>query len=202
MGNFISGDKSLSIMSKHVLSKKKGLVVTPVSSSSMVEDVVKQAGGTIMYTAVGSPTVAKAMFVNNAVFGGEENGGLIFPEHQLCRDGAMTVAKMLECIAKEGPLSEQVAKLPEYHVEKRKIDCPNECKCGLLDHLSTLSEGARTDHTDGLKMIYDDGWVLVRPSGTEPKFRIYSESKIKEVAARRADDTERIATEYMRNVSK
>ena len=201
-GNFISGDKSLSIMSKHVLSKKKGPVVTPVSSSSMVEDVVKQAGGTIMYTAVGSPTVAKAMLDNNAVFGGEENGGLIFPEHQLCRDGAMTVAKMLECIAKEGPLSEQVAKLPEYHVEKRKIDCPNECKCGLLDHLSTLSEGARTDHTDGLKMIYDDGWVLVRPSGTEPKFRIYSESKIKEVAARRADDTERIATEYMRNVSK
>jgi phosphomannomutase/phosphoglucomutase len=50
-------------------------------------------------------------------------------------------------------------------------------------------------------MIYDDGWVLVRPSGTEPKFRIYSESKIKEVAVKRADDTERIATEYMRTIS-
>ena len=201
-GNFVSGDKSLSILSKYILSKKKGLIVTPVSSSSMVEDVVKKAGGTIIYTAVGSPTVAKAMLDNKAVFGGEENGGLIFPEHQLCRDGAMTVAKMLECIVKEGALSKQVSALPVYHIEKRKIDCPNECKCGLLDHLASLSKGARTDRTDGLKMIYDDGWVLVRPSGTEPKFRIYSESKISEIAVKRADDTESAATEYMKQFSK
>jgi len=198
-GKFVSGDKSLSILSKYMLSKRKGSIVTPVSSSSMVEDVVKAAGGNIIYTAVGSPTVAKEMFDSKAVFGGEENGGLIFPEHQLCRDGAMTVAKMLECIVKEGPLSKQTAVLPVYHTEKRKIDCPNDRKCALLEHLASMNKDAVTDDTDGLKIIFDDGWVLVRPSGTEPKFRIYSESKTKEVAVRRADETEAIAEEYLKS---
>jgi len=201
LGKFVNGDKSLSIMAKYLLSKNKGLIVTPVSSSSMVEDAVKAAGGTVKYTAVGSPTVAKAMFDNNAVFGGEENGGLIFPEHQFCRDGAMTVAKMLECIVKEGRLSKQIAELPVYHTEKRKIDCPNDRKCALLDHLTSLNKGNRTDDTDGLKIIYEDGWVLVRPSGTEPKFRIYSESRTEEVAVKRADDTEAAAKEYMERFS-
>ncbi|MCL1984135.1 MAG: phosphoglucosamine mutase, partial [Methanomassiliicoccaceae archaeon] len=91
-GNFVSGDKSLAIMSRYVLGDSKGQVVTPVSSSSMVEEVVRAAGGTVIYTAVGSPKVAKMMIDSKAIFGGEENGGLIFPEHQLCRDGAMSVA--------------------------------------------------------------------------------------------------------------
>jgi phosphomannomutase/phosphoglucomutase len=69
-GEYMGGEKSLSIMSRYVLSKKKGLVITPVSSSSMVEEVVRTSGGTLMYTAVGSPVVAKAMFQNKAVFGG------------------------------------------------------------------------------------------------------------------------------------
>ncbi|MCL2607133.1 MAG: phosphoglucosamine mutase [Methanomassiliicoccaceae archaeon] len=189
-GKFVSGDKSLSLISKHILSKKKGTVVTPVSSSSMVEEAVKASGGAIKYTAVGSPAVAKAMFESGAVFGGEENGGLIFPEHRLCRDGAMAAAKMLELIAKEGKLSEQIGKLPVYHVEKRKIDCPNNIKDDLLRSLKDSNKGAKADTTDGLKLLFSDGWVLVRPSGTEPKFRIYSESKDESVARQRADETE------------
>jgi len=196
-GNFVSGDKSLSIMARYISTKKKGLTVTPVSSSLMVETVVKKNGGTIMYTAVGSPAVAKAMFDNNAVFGGEENGGLIFPEHQLCRDGAMAAAKMLECIVKNGKLSKQSADLPEYNIEKRKIDCPSGSKDALLKFLTNVGDNIKKDTTDGLKMIYEDGWVLVRPSGTEPKFRIYSESKDKDVARQRADETEAKARKFL-----
>ena len=198
-GRFISGDESLSIMARYILSKRKGPVVTPVSSSSMVEEVTKTAGGTMIYTAVGSPAVAKTMLEHDAVFGGEENGGMIFPEFQLCRDGAMAVARMLECVVKKGPLSKQAGELPKYHLKKRKVDCPDNLKKALLDHLRSLSEGADIDSTDGLKILYKDGWVLVRPSGTEPTFRIYSESKKEDVAVQRANATETEARNYLEN---
>ena len=198
-GLYADGNKSLAIIAKYMLSKKKGIVVTPVSSSSMVEDVVNESGGTVMYTAVGSPVVAKAMADSKAVFGGEENGGLIFPEHQLCRDGAMTVAMMLECIAKNGKLSGQIDSLPKYHTEKRKIDCPNNLKESVMEYLKEADKDARSDLTDGLKLLYDDGWVLARPSGTEPMFRIFSESKDRAAAIKRADDTEKRAKEFISN---
>jgi len=197
---FVSGDKSLSIVSKYILTKKQGLMVTPISSSSMVEDVVKETGSTIMHTAVGSPIVARAMFENKAVFGGEENGGMIFPKHQMCRDGAMTVAVLLECIAKNGKLSDQIETLPKYFMEKRKIDCPNSLKSSLLRHLKDVNKDARADLTDGLKLLYDDGWVLARPSGTEPKFRIFSESKDRDAALFRANETEIKAIEFVERI--
>jgi phosphomannomutase/phosphoglucomutase len=199
-GEYVSGDKSFSVVAKYVLSKRPGLLVTPVSTSSMVEEVAKGTGSTVMYTAVGSPIVARAMFENKAEFGGEENGGLIFPRFQLCRDGALTAATMLECIVKNGKLSKQMEELPKYHVEKRKIDCPNSLKSSLLRHLKDLNKGVKADLTDGLKLMHDDGWVLARPSGTEPKFRIYSESKDKTVALERANEMEIKAIEFVERV--
>jgi phosphomannomutase/phosphoglucomutase len=196
-GKFVSGDKSLALISKYVLSKEKGLVVTPISSSSLVGEVVRESGGKTEYTAVGSPVVARRMIETGAVFGGEENGGLIFPEMQYCRDGAMTIAKMLECIVKEAPLNSQISKLPVYHTVKAKIECPDDMKKHVLEYLANASAGAKTDSTDGIKIIFDDGWVLARPSGTEPIFRIYSESKDEEAARSRADKYETLAREYL-----
>ena len=198
-GNFVSGDKSLTLMSKYVLSGKKGLIVTPVSSSSLVEEVVTGAGGSIAYTAVGSPIVARKMIETEAIFGGEENGGLIFPEHQYCRDGAMTVAKMLECVVKNGSLHKQLDLLPTYHTVKLKVSCPNERKKYVIDHLTKLNKDARIDVTDGLKLIYEDGWVLMRPSGTEPVFRIYSESKDPMVAESRASEFRIMVEEFLKS---
>ncbi|MDR0335086.1 MAG: phosphoglucosamine mutase [Methanomassiliicoccaceae archaeon] len=201
-GIYMEGDESLAVMAKFLLSKKKGLVITPVSTSSMLEDVVRKAGGKISYTAVGSPAIAKAMHRDNAIFGGEGNGGLIFPEHLLCRDGAMAIAKMLECIVTEGPLSEQTEALPKYHTVKRKVYCPDRLKDALVEFLKGENKSAKKDTTDGLKLIYGDGWVLMRPSGTEPLFRITSESKEKDAAVKRADETEAKAEDYIRNMDR
>ncbi|MDR0887756.1 MAG: phosphoglucosamine mutase [Candidatus Methanoplasma sp.] len=198
-GEFVSGDKSLTLITKYVLSKKKGKIVTPVSSSSLVEEITINSGGTLEYTAVGSPVVARKMIESGAVFGGEENGGLIFPEMQFCRDGAMTVAKMLECIVTIGPLDQQISALPVYHTEKKKIECPNNLKKKISDHLADVSKDAKIDRTDGLKLIFDDGWVLARPSGTEPAFRIYSESKNADIAKERADKYEAIVKEALQS---
>jgi phosphomannomutase/phosphoglucomutase len=196
-GKYVSGDKSLALLSKYILSKKKGLVVTPVSSSSLVEEIVEGAGGTIEYTAVGSPIVARKMIETGAAFGGEENGGLIFPEQQYCRDGGMTVAKMLECIAKDGPLKGQISKFPVYYTVKKKIECPNDMKKYALDHVAKESAGAKIDNTDGMKIIFKDGWVLARPSGTEHIFRIFSESKNEETAKERAEKYESMVRDFL-----
>jgi phosphomannomutase/phosphoglucomutase len=165
----------------------------------MVEEVVKEAGGTLIYTAVGSPVVARRMMKEGAVFGGEENGGLIFADHQFCRDGAMTIAKVLEGIAKYGPLYNQVEELPVYYVDKRKVECPNNRKESLIEYMKeTFSEGNEVDVTDGLKIIFEDGgWVLLRPSGTEPIFRIYSESKDEELSKERAAQFEKVANHFL-----
>ncbi len=182
-GSYMYGDRSLAIVAQNACERARGgLVVTTVGSSRCVEDAVKAAGGSVMYTMVGSPVVARAMLAHSAVFGGEENGGLIFPELQHCRDGAMAAARMIEIVAGGVPLSELNARIPAYSQYKTKTSCPNDRKEEVLTTLLSEAAGGKTDTTDGLKVFFDDGWVLVRPSGTEPIFRIFSEAKTPERA--------------------
>jgi phosphoglucosamine mutase len=195
-GQYVIGDKSLALLALSELRKKKGIIVTPVNASSAVEDVVKKEGGTVTYTAVGSPTVAREMMRSGAIFGGEENGGLIFPEHQFCRDGAMSAAKMLECIVKHGKLSEQLATLPVYYTKKIKFECPDDKKQRLLEALES-SITLEKNTIDGLKIVFKDGWVSMRPSGTEPIFRIYSESKDEAKAEERVEKFRTMALELL-----
>lgn len=188
-GRYLYGDRSLAIVAKYVCSQKKGrLVVTTVGGSMCIEDAVRMAGGSVIYTKVGSPIVARAMMEKGGAFGGEENGGLIFAEFQYCRDGAMAAAKMLEIVAKEGKLSQVNDRIPQYSQCKVKTACPDESKQKVLTELSSSAEGKRIDTTDGVKIFFDEGWVLLRPSGTEPIFRIYSESKTKAKAEQLAED--------------
>lgn len=177
-GNYMHGDRSLAIAAYYACKENSGgLVVTTVGSSKCVEDAVKMAGGRIMFTRVGSPVVARAMIKNNAIFGGEENGGLIFPRLQYCRDGAMAVARLIEIVAKHGEMSKIQAMIPAYSQYKTKTSCPNEKKEAVMKRLAENAREERIDATDGIKILFDDGWVLVRPSGTEPIIRIFSEAK-------------------------
>ena len=187
-GNYVPGDKTLAVLSKSMCQRKEGsVVVTPVATSSVIEDAVASVGGRVIRTAVGSPVVARKMMEVGGVMGGEENGGLIFPDNQYCRDGAMAIVRMLECIIRNGPLSGQVASLPTYYTVKDKISCPNQMKKKLLKHMAEYSQDERIDKTDGIKVLFRDGWVLMRPSGTEPIFRIYAESRDEAKAAAYAD---------------
>ncbi len=182
-GAFLYGDRSLALLAKSVLAKRGGLVVTPVSTSSVLDDVVREAGGKVVRTKVGSPIVARTMLEQGAAFGGEENGGIIFPEHQFCRDGGMTLAKVLEVVATSGKsLSALVAALPQYSLSKAAVDVPVDRRDATLDALTRLVRGRRVETIDGLKIHEDDGWFLVRPSGTEPLFRVYAEARTAERA--------------------
>ena len=177
-GAFLYGDRSFALLARSELAGRGGLVVTPVSTSSVLDDVVRETGGHVVRTKVGSPIVARTMLQQGATFGGEENGGLIFPEHQFCRDGGMTLAKMLEVLAKQGePLSRLVAALPQYSLAKGAVEVPADRRQATLDALISLVRGRTVETIDGVKIHEADGWVLVRPSGTEPLFRVYAEAR-------------------------
>lgn len=177
-GSFVVGDQSLALLAQAAVRDRGGIVVTPVSTSSLIDDVVRPFEAKVVRTRVGSPIVGRTMFESGAVFGGEENGGVIFPDHQFCRDGAMSAARMIELITREGkPLSALLAALPQYHIRKTNVSVPVDRREAVLAAVVALAKGRKVDTTDGVKILESDGSVLVRPSGTEPIFRIYAEAR-------------------------
>ncbi len=196
-GRYLYGDKTLALVAREVAKKHRGKFVTPVSTSMVFENVVKKYGGEVIYTKVGAPIVARKMIEENAIFGGEENGGLIFPEHQYCRDGAMALAKILEIMAKNGKkLSQLIDELPNYYQMKLSIQCDNDKKDRVLERLKQELKDENIKTLDGVKIIGEDWWVLIRPSGTEPIYRIYAEArneeKVKKIAEKYRKILERI----------
>jgi len=197
-GEFVLGDRSLALVAREEVARKGGVVVTPVSSSQCLEEVVRAAGGSVRYTKVGAPLVARAMYETGATFGGEENGGMIFPEHQFCRDGAMTLAKVLEILARRRKaLSALLAELPAYSNVKTSVRYPPAERDAIIARLKALAAGLRVDDIDGIKVHYDDGWVLVRASGTEAIFRIFAEARTEARAAALAKEGESLLRKAM-----
>lgn len=181
-GKFVNEEVLLAMMAKYMLERENGPIVTPVSSSQRMADIAKDAGVELHWTAVGSINVARKMMEVNAVFGGEGNGGLIFPKHQYCRDGAMACAKILEILAGGKKLSELANSVPEYFNSKTKVPSIDTQATMEKVKLEASGLGLKIDTIDGVKIWYEDGWVLIRPSGTEPIFRIFAEAKRQEKA--------------------
>ena len=177
------GDKTLSLVAQEYLKTHPGeTIVTAVSSSPSIEKVVAKYDGKVHWTKVGSVLVSRAMVDNNYLLGGEENGGIMFGPFLAVRDGCMTMALMLHYMATRGKaLSELIADQPHLFKGKDKTPCPNEWKEDALRLLVERVDAPEINTMDGVKIIYgDDSWVLFRPSGTEPVFRIYAESSSEE----------------------
>ena len=180
-GSFVLGDKTFTLVEKQMLKENNGgTIVTTVATSQAIYDIAKEYNGEVIATAVGDLLVARKLKDENGLFGGEENGGLIFPDFVYGRDAVMTVAKILDIVAKEKkPLSELVAELPVYYASKTKIECPDDEKefimASIAEEIQTTTD-FKLDLTDGVKILKEDGWVIIRPSGTEPIFRCFSES--------------------------
>ncbi|AKB51776.1 Phosphomannomutase [Methanosarcina barkeri str. Wiesmoor] len=181
-GQFVNDDVLLAMIAKYMAKHEKGPLVTPVSSSQRMVDVAEEEGVKLYWTAVGSINVVRKMMEVNAVFGGEGNGGLIFPKHQYCRDGAMGCAKVLEILASGKKLSDLEKSVPHYFNEKTKVPAKNAHAIMEIVKNEASGLGHKIDTSDGVKIWHKDGWVLMRPSGTEPIFRIFAEAKNQERA--------------------
>jgi phosphomannomutase / phosphoglucomutase len=188
-GNFVFGDKTFALVEKYMLIKNKGgLIVTTVATSTAIYDIAKEYGGDVIATKVGDLIVARELKDKNGLFGGEENGGLIFPDFVYGRDAALAAAKIVEIISQEKkPLSLLIAELPIYHSEKMKIGCPEELKEEVMQKIEEETQEFQVDTTDGVKTFREEGWVIIRPSGTEPIFRCFAEAKTKEEAKAMAE---------------
>ncbi len=173
------GDRSFALITRDFMAKHPGSeVATSVSSSKVIEDVVSAGGGRVVWTKVGSVVISRTMVEKGLKLGGEENGGVMYGPHLEVRDGSMALALILEVMAKTGsPLSELFGGLPQYSQMKDRVACPDELKEKALEKLRGSVDAPRVETIDGVKLGYTDGsWILVRPSGTEPVFRLYAES--------------------------
>jgi phosphomannomutase / phosphoglucomutase len=190
-GQIHMGDKTFAVIEQHFLIENpNSQIITPVSSSTLIKDVADAYKGEIVWTKVGSVTVSQKMKEVKAKLGGEENGGVFYGPHQAVRDGAMTTALILNIMAETGEkLSKLIAEQPQYFIEKGKIECPEEKKQKLLEKLLTQLKGANVNTLDGVKIWFEDkSAILLRPSGTEPAFRMYAEAKTQERATKLVKD--------------
>ena len=182
MGNFVFGDKTFALVEKNMLIENGGgLIVTTVATSSAIYDIAANYGGEVLATKVGDLVVARELKNRNGLFGGEENGGLIFPDFVFGRDAALATAKIVEIMSRDGkPLSRLIRELPVYHSQKRKVECPDDLKVKLMDKIIDVTRDYKVDTKDGVKIFTEEGWVIIRPSGTEPIFRCFAEAKNEE----------------------
>ncbi len=190
-GEIYWGDKTFAIIEKRfLLENPRAKIVTPVSSSTLIKDIADAYNGELVLTKVGSVTVSQKMKELKAMLGGEENGGVFFGPHQAVRDGAMTTALILDIMADTGEkLSALIGEQPQYFLEKGKVECPDDKKEKLLEQLSEQVKGLKVSTIDGVKIWFEDrSAILVRPSGTEPAYRLYAEAKTQERALKLVEE--------------
>ncbi|NYZ79244.1 phosphoglucosamine mutase [Candidatus Micrarchaeota archaeon] len=196
-GGYIYGDKSFALCVDIALRQRKGPVVTTVATSNAVADVAKERGGSIEYVKVGGPYLSRRTKELNAVIAGEEAGGVIWPEVHLGKDGFITALKILERMCKDGrPLSSLIAGMPAYYNSKARLECPPDRKQTVLKKFKEKVRGdGKINDMDGVRIDFDDSWVILRASGTENLMRIFAEAR----SQKKADE---ILRKYKRIVEK
>jgi phosphomannomutase len=176
-GRAIGEDYTLALAARVVLRRHRGPVVANLSTSRIVDDMVAEFGSAVIRAPVGEVNVAVRMRDEEAVVGGEGNGGVILPELHLGRDAPLAAALVLQLLVDEGPgLAGIVARFPQYRIVKEKLDRPDRPLDTVYESMRAAFPEANADRQDGLRLSWPDRWVHVRPSGTEPIVRIIAEA--------------------------
>jgi phosphomannomutase len=178
-GEMFGEEYTLVACADYVLGKTKGNTVSNLSSSRALRDITEKHGGTYEAAAVGEVNVVTKMKANNAIIGGEGNGGIIYPESHYGRDSLVGTALFLMLMAERGGTVKELRdSYPSYFMSKKKIELTPELD---VDALLVAMEGKYKDeqvtNIDGVKIDFPENWVHLRKSNTEPIIRIYTEAK-------------------------
>lgn len=183
-GNFADFDQVLAAYAAHVVKKNGGgTVVTSAEASMGVEKMVEPQGGKVVRTKVGDVYISEAMKKRNAIFGGEPCGAWIHPQFSYCPDGILSSALLLETLEDESKsLAEFVAETPRYSILRENFGCKNELKEKAVKEIGESLKSAfpgyiKFSTIDGIRLVLENGWLLVRASGTEPIIRLTVEGE-------------------------
>jgi len=188
-GEMFGEEYTLVACADYVLGKTKGNTVSNLSSSRALRDITQKHGGTYEAAAVGEVNVVAKMKANNAIIGGEGNGGIIYPESHYGRDSLVGAALFLMLMAeKGGTVAALRASYPSYFMSKKKIELtPGLDVDAILEALAKKYKDEEISTIDGVKIDFADNWVHLRKSNTEPIIRIYTEAKSQQEADNLAD---------------
>ncbi len=197
----IGEDYTLALAARYVLSKTPGPVVTNLSTSSTMDDVARMFNCPLHRSKIGEANVTEMMRQTGAVIGGEGNGGVIYPAINFCRDSLVGMALILHLLAETGrAVTELLSDLPRYTMVKAKLECPSHKIGEVLKMIRTEYADHPMDLRDGVKVSFENGWLSVRGSNTEPITRLVAEAE-DETQARRILDAvfEKVAQRLKEN---
>jgi phosphomannomutase len=184
-GSLFGEEYTLVAVADYILGHKKGNSVSNLSSTRALKDVTEKHGGTYAPSAVGEVNVVRKMKETNAVIGGEGNGGIIVPELHYGRDALIGIALFLTYLAKTGKTVKALrGTYPDYFMSKNKIELREDVNVKqVFERIKKKYKKQPINTIDGLKIEFDNDWVHLRPSNTEPIIRIYAESNLQTTAA-------------------
>lgn len=187
-GRYIGEEYTLALAVKYILSKRKGSVATNLSTSRMIDDIAREAGVKVFRTPVGEANVAAVMLENSCVIGGEGNGGVIDLRAGPIRDSLVGIAFVLQLMAETGKrVSELVSEIEPYYISKDKFSASRSEYEEILKKAREVFFEAGVNTTDGCRFDFEEGWLHIRASNTEPVVRFIVEAKDKQTAQKYID---------------
>ena len=182
-GEYIGEEYTLALAAKYIFSKTAGTAAANLSTSRMIDDIAAENNSSVIRTAVGEANVAKAMRENNSVIGGEGNGGIIDLRVGPIRNSLVGMAFVLQLMAETGKTISQLVKdITAYCMLKDKFAADKQQAVVLLDAVKKHFPDAKIDDRDGYRFDFEDGWLHLRTSNTEPVMRIIVEALSEEKA--------------------
>lgn len=178
-GKPVGEEKTIVLAADYLLKRKKGSIVTNLSTTALIDDIAKKHDCRLYRTKVGEANVVSKMIEVDALIGGEGNGGIIYPTINFTRDALVATAIIIKFIAEEKKtLSQIITRYPKYYMKKTKVMISKEKFESKKEKLKYIMKG-RVSFLDGIRITTKDAWFHVRPSQTEPFVRIIGEAKKK-----------------------
>ena len=197
-GVYVGEEYTLALAAKFIFSQQKGLAAANLSTSRMIDTLAKQNGCEVLRTPVGEANVAEAMMKNGCIIGGEGNGGVIDLRVGPVRDSLVAMALVLDLLgSQQCRLSGAVADIPAFLMKKDKLRVDRDKISVVLAEAKEVFSDARVDVRDGCRFDFEDGWIHLRGSNTEPIMRLIVEADSEEVLENYMSRAKKICEEVL-----